>query len=63
MHSPSHDKDPGRCSWFDKGDYHWECPSFKKNYGNNKPGHVVAPRKCRFAKPWKLPDNHRLMPP
>eukprot|EP00959_Pyramimonas_sp_CCMP1952_P396576 8308986-Pyramimonas_sp.AAC.1 len=26
MRSPS-DKDPRHCRWYDKGDYHWECPS------------------------------------
>eukprot|EP00959_Pyramimonas_sp_CCMP1952_P359340 7524242-Pyramimonas_sp.AAC.1 len=45
------------------GDYHWVCPNCKKNYGKNKPGHVLTPGKCKFAKPWKLPDNHGQIPP
>eukprot|EP00959_Pyramimonas_sp_CCMP1952_P296653 6205850-Pyramimonas_sp.AAC.1 len=47
MHSPSHDRDPRRCRWCDKDDYHWGCPSCKKNDGNkNKPGHALEPGKC-----------------
>eukprot|EP00959_Pyramimonas_sp_CCMP1952_P192451 4023854-Pyramimonas_sp.AAC.1 len=32
------------------------------NYGQSKPGHARAPGKCKFAKPWKLPDNHGQTP-
>eukprot|EP00959_Pyramimonas_sp_CCMP1952_P390969 8193209-Pyramimonas_sp.AAC.1 len=39
MHSPSHDRDPRHCRWCDMGDYRRKCPSCKKNYGNDKPGH------------------------
>eukprot|EP00959_Pyramimonas_sp_CCMP1952_P412138 8636261-Pyramimonas_sp.AAC.1 len=63
MHSPCHDRDPRHCRWCDKDDYHWECPSCKKNYGNNKPGHALTSGRCKFAKPWKLPDNHGQIPP
>eukprot|EP00959_Pyramimonas_sp_CCMP1952_P126786 2651645-Pyramimonas_sp.AAC.1 len=59
---PSHDRDPKLCRWYDKADYHWECPSCKKNYGQSKPGHLRAPGNCKFAKPWKLPDNHGQVP-
>eukprot|EP00959_Pyramimonas_sp_CCMP1952_P369524 7740131-Pyramimonas_sp.AAC.2 len=38
-HSPSHGRNPRHCRWRDKGDHHWECPSSKKTYGKNKPGH------------------------
>eukprot|EP00959_Pyramimonas_sp_CCMP1952_P072971 1524738-Pyramimonas_sp.AAC.1 len=27
------------------------------------PGHVLIPGKCKFAKPWQLPDNHGQAPP
>eukprot|EP00959_Pyramimonas_sp_CCMP1952_P201152 4206755-Pyramimonas_sp.AAC.1 len=63
MRSPSHARDPRHCRWNDKDDYHWECPSCKQNYGKNKLGHVLAPGKCKFANPWKLPDNHGQIPP
>eukprot|EP00959_Pyramimonas_sp_CCMP1952_P355851 7452644-Pyramimonas_sp.AAC.1 len=33
VHSPSHDRDPRHCRWYDKDDYHCECPSCKKDYG------------------------------
>eukprot|EP00959_Pyramimonas_sp_CCMP1952_P130587 2730735-Pyramimonas_sp.AAC.1 len=52
-----------RTMWCDKDDYHWECPSCKKNYGKNKPGHVLTPGTCKFVKSWKLPDNHGQIPP
>eukprot|EP00959_Pyramimonas_sp_CCMP1952_P364169 7625990-Pyramimonas_sp.AAC.1 len=58
MHSSSHDRDPRHCRWYDKGDYHWESPSCRKKYGENKPGHVLTLGKCKFAKPWKMADNH-----
>eukprot|EP00959_Pyramimonas_sp_CCMP1952_P374138 7835316-Pyramimonas_sp.AAC.1 len=35
MRSPSHIGNPKNCRWYDKGDYHWECPSCKKNYGHD----------------------------
>eukprot|EP00959_Pyramimonas_sp_CCMP1952_P329304 6894140-Pyramimonas_sp.AAC.1 len=57
VRSPSHDRNPKHCRWCDKEDYHWECRSCKKNYGQNEPGHVLTPCKCKFGKPWKLPDN------
>eukprot|EP00959_Pyramimonas_sp_CCMP1952_P143529 3004679-Pyramimonas_sp.AAC.3 len=51
------------CRWCDKENYHGECSSCKKNYGQNEPGHARTPGKCKFAKPWKLPDNHGQVPP
>eukprot|EP00959_Pyramimonas_sp_CCMP1952_P386831 8107075-Pyramimonas_sp.AAC.1 len=51
MHSPSHDRDPRHCRWYDKDDHHWECPSCKQNCGKNIPGHVLTPGKCKCAKP------------
>eukprot|EP00959_Pyramimonas_sp_CCMP1952_P252706 5279693-Pyramimonas_sp.AAC.1 len=38
MRSPPHDRDPRHCRWYDKDDYHWECPSCKKNYGKKSLG-------------------------
>eukprot|EP00959_Pyramimonas_sp_CCMP1952_P294713 6164093-Pyramimonas_sp.AAC.2 len=58
MRSPSHVRNPRHCRWYDKEDYQWKCPSCMKNYGQNKPGHVLTPGKFKFAKPWRLPDNH-----
>eukprot|EP00959_Pyramimonas_sp_CCMP1952_P067816 1415356-Pyramimonas_sp.AAC.1 len=63
MHSPSQDRNPKHCSWCDKEDYYWECPRCRKNYGEAQPGHLLAPDKRKFARPWKLPDNHGQKPP
>eukprot|EP00959_Pyramimonas_sp_CCMP1952_P399388 8368244-Pyramimonas_sp.AAC.1 len=30
----------------------------RRTTGKNKPGHVLAPGKCKFANPWKFPDSH-----
>ena len=61
--SPSHDRNPKQCRWYDKEDHHWECHRCKMNYGRNKPGHLLIPGKCRFAKPWQLPDKRGQPPP
>eukprot|EP00959_Pyramimonas_sp_CCMP1952_P079252 1656341-Pyramimonas_sp.AAC.1 len=31
VRSFSRDRSPEQCSWYDKEDCHWECPSSKKN--------------------------------
>ena len=49
MHSPSHNRNPRQCRWYDKVDYYWECNNCQRNYGNNKPGHMLIPGKCKFA--------------
>eukprot|EP00959_Pyramimonas_sp_CCMP1952_P050745 1060280-Pyramimonas_sp.AAC.1 len=46
MHPLAHDRDPKHCRWHDTEDYRWECPSCKKNYGQNGPGHTRTPGKC-----------------
>eukprot|EP00959_Pyramimonas_sp_CCMP1952_P150617 3152182-Pyramimonas_sp.AAC.1 len=63
MHFPSRGRDPKHCRWCDKGDYYWGRPGCNKNYGQAKPGHLRTPGKCKFSKPWKLPDSRGQGPP
>eukprot|EP00959_Pyramimonas_sp_CCMP1952_P312470 6540377-Pyramimonas_sp.AAC.1 len=51
VHSPSHDRGPKRCRWYDKEDCDWECPGCKKNYGQAKYGRLRTPGECKFTKP------------
>eukprot|EP00959_Pyramimonas_sp_CCMP1952_P126038 2635545-Pyramimonas_sp.AAC.1 len=48
--------------WHAKEDCHLECPSCKKNYGQDQHCHLRTPGKYKFGKPWKLPDNHGQVP-
>ncbi len=59
--SPSHNRDSTQCKYHDSISVYWPCPACQRDLTRSKgvKNHLdTEPGKCRFAEPFKLPDDH-----
>ena len=56
--SPSHDRDPHTCRYWDTLSVYWKCGTCKKDQNQREPGHTFIQGECRFAKPFAWPTGY-----